>query len=141
MNIDVLLNAPKHPARDASIKSMKCVLGKDREGWISLFSDDALIEDPVGVSPYDPTGLGHSGRKGVEWFYDNVVSQVTVRPDIHKSIVCGNECVNQGIFMLRGQDGTVNWIDMIINYVVDDAGKIRNLRAFWEFDQLETNRI
>ncbi|MBA6411719.1 nuclear transport factor 2 family protein [Parahaliea sp. F7430] len=141
MNIDVLLNAPKHPARDASISSMRNVLAGDREAWIDLFADDAVIEDPVGPSPYDPEGRGHHGKETVAAFWDNIVSQVTIQPNIRQSIACGNECLNGGIFILKAADGSVTWIDMVINYAVDEHGKIKNLRAFWEFDQLEANKV
>ena len=41
MSIDVVKNAPKTPAREASIQSMELSMAGDGEGWLSLFADDA----------------------------------------------------------------------------------------------------
>ena len=44
-------------AQEASRKSSKYVVEGARQAWLDLFADDALVQDPVGVSPLDPTGL------------------------------------------------------------------------------------
>src|SRR6185436_9211045 len=44
----------EHPARLASKRSIAAVRAKDKAAWIALFAEDAVIEDPVGVSPIDP---------------------------------------------------------------------------------------
>ena len=54
---------PAHPARDVSLRSMTAVENGDREGWLSLFAPDGVVQDPIGVSALDPTGLGHRGPK------------------------------------------------------------------------------
>jgi hypothetical protein len=46
---------------------------KDREAWLALFAPDAVIEDPIGPSPFDPEGKGHRGTEGINAFYDNVI--------------------------------------------------------------------
>ena len=47
MSIDLVKNAPKTPAREASIQSMECSMAGDQERWLSLFADDAVLEDPI----------------------------------------------------------------------------------------------
>ena len=47
---------------------------KDRDGWLGLFADDAMVEDPVGPSCSMP-GQGHHGIEAITDFYDNVISQ------------------------------------------------------------------
>lgn len=54
------------PAKIASTNSMKCVMRKDKQAWLKLFAEEACIEDPVGKSPLDETGLGHTGPKAIE---------------------------------------------------------------------------
>ena len=50
-----------HPARDASLASMTAVEAGDREAWLALFADDAVVEDPIGPSPFSPDGTGQRG--------------------------------------------------------------------------------
>ena len=41
--------------------------------WLALFADDAVVEDPVGPSAFDPEGTGHRGPEAIAAFYDNVI--------------------------------------------------------------------
>ena len=38
---------PSHPARDVSVRSMTAVESGDREGWLSLFTEDSVVEEAV----------------------------------------------------------------------------------------------
>ena len=42
-----------HPARTASRRSMDAVSRGAKDEWLALFAEDAVIEDPVGVSMFD----------------------------------------------------------------------------------------
>ena len=136
MSIQTLENARSHPARDASIKSINCVQNRDREGWLSLWHADAVVEDPVGISLLDPEGKGHRGIAAITEFYDSVISQGQVRFHIRESFACGKECANVGTITTRGEDGTVSRCELVMVYKVDDEGLVLSLRAFWEFDEL-----
>ena len=68
MSIDLVLNAPKTPARTASIKSMQLSMAGDAQGWLDLFAEDAVVQDPYGPSPMDPEGKGHVGKAAIEKF-------------------------------------------------------------------------
>ena len=37
-----------YKAQEASYKSIEYAAAKDKERWLDLFSDDAVIQDPVG---------------------------------------------------------------------------------------------
>ena len=136
MSIARLEQKPFHPARDAAIKSITAVQNKDREGWLSLWHEDALVQDPVGVSPLDPSGDGHRGIEAITAFYDNVIAQGDVRFHIRESFACGQECANVGTITTRSADGSVSRCELVMLYRVDDDGKVLSLRAFWEFDDL-----
>lgn len=125
-----------HPAREAAMKSIIAVQNKDREGWLSLWHPDGLIQDPVGVSPLDPTGDGHRGIEAITAFYDNVIAAGDVRFHIRESFACGNECANVGTITTRSADGSVGRCELVMLYRVDEEGKVLSLRAFWEFDDL-----
>ena len=127
-----------HPARDASLRSMEAVEAGDRAAWLALFADDAVVEDPVGPSPFDPEGHGHRGTEAIAAFYDNVVGpNESVTFQIERSYAAGNEVANVGTITttLAGGAGQVH-TDLVINYRVDDAGRVTALRAFWEMDRL-----
>ena len=64
----------EHPARRAGQNSMRNVKAKDKTAWLALFADDAVIEDPVGVSPLDPSGQGHRGKAAIARFWDTVIA-------------------------------------------------------------------
>ena len=68
MSIDLVKNAPKTPAREASIQSMELAMAGDGEGWLALFADDAVVQDPYGKSPMDPEGLGRVGKEEIGKF-------------------------------------------------------------------------
>ncbi len=133
MAIKILLDAPKHPAREAAIRSVTCVQNKDREGWLALWAEDGVIEDPVGPSPLDPEGKGHRGMEAITAFYDNVIAAGDVRFCIRQTFACGNECANVGTITTRMAQGSVSRTELVMIYKVDDAGKVVSLRAFWEF--------
>ena len=133
MAIKVLLDAPKHPAREAAIRSVTCVQNKDREGWLALWAEAGVIEDPVGPSPLDPEGNGHRGMEAITAFYDNVIAAGDVRFCIRQTFACGNECANVGTITTRTAQGSVSRTELVMLYKVDEEGKLVSLRAFWEF--------
>ena len=57
MSIDLVRNAPKTPARTASIQSMENSMKGDAKAWLDLFADDAIVQDPYGPSPMNPSGV------------------------------------------------------------------------------------
>jgi len=125
-----------HPARDASLASMNAVESGDRATWLSLFADDAVIEDPIGPSPFSPDGTGQRGCAAIEAFYDNVIGPNEVRFRIESSYACGNEVANVGTITTTMPDGTVVHADGVFTYRIDDDGKVLALRAYWELDRL-----
>jgi hypothetical protein len=46
MSIQVLLDAPKTPAREACIQSIQLAMKGDGAAWLDLFAEDALVQDP-----------------------------------------------------------------------------------------------
>ncbi|GAA1267708.1 nuclear transport factor 2 family protein [Pseudonocardia aurantiaca] len=121
------------PAQRASYTSVDRVSRGDREGWLDLFDDDAVVEDPVGVSPLDPAGKGHRGKIAIGAFWDNVIStNASWSYRIDQSFPRGDECANWWTCWSERPDGTVVEVPMITLYKVDDSGKLVSLRAFWD---------
>lgn len=126
----------EHPARLASQRSMAAVEAGDRDGWLALYADDAVIEDPIGPSPFDPEGRGHRGKEAVAAFYDTVIAPNPVRFTITASYAAGDEVANVGTVTTTLPDGSRALVDGVFTYRVDRDGLIAALRAFWEFDRL-----
>ena len=126
----------EHPARLASQRSMAAVEAGDREAWLALFTDDAVVEDPIGPSPLDPTGEGRRGKVAIAGFWDEIISMGQVRFAIRESYACGQECANVGRISTTMPDGTTSVVEGVYTYRVDDDGGIVALRAFWEFDNM-----
>jgi steroid Delta-isomerase len=125
-----------HPARDASLASMRAVESGDKAAWLALFADDAVVEDPIGPSPFDPDGMGHRGIAAIEAFYDAVIGPNDVTFAIEASWAGGSEVANVGTISTTMADGTVVHTDGVFTYRVDDGGAVVALRAYWEMDRL-----
>lgn len=124
-----------HPARDASLASMRAVEAGDRAAWLELFAEDAVVEDPIGPSPLDPEGRGHRGRDAIAAFYDSVIAANAVTFLVERSHAAGNEVANVGTITTQMGDSTVH-TDLVATYRVDGEGRITALRAYWSIDRL-----
>jgi steroid Delta-isomerase len=111
---------------------------KDREAWLALFAPDAVIEDPIGPSPFDPEAKGHRGTEGIKAFYDNVIEKAErIDFEIERTYICGNEMADVGTIRTTLAGGThVAVVPGVFTYRSDGAGKLIALRAFWEMDKL-----
>ena len=135
--IDFDLDDPAMPpARRASLLSRAAVEANDREGWLALFTPDAVVADPVGPSPLDPAGAGHHGLEAIGAFYDSVIGPNDIAMDIRSSHAGGNEVANVVTITTTFPDGSKAIVDTVVTYRVDDDGRLVALRAFWEMDQL-----
>ena len=78
--------ADEHPARAASHRSMSAVSRNAREEWLALFADDAIIEDPIGVSILDPEGNGFRGRDEIAGFWDRNIGTNKIQFDMSQGL-------------------------------------------------------
>ena len=125
-------------ARDMSYKSMAMAEAKDRNGWLALFADDAVVQDPVGPSMFDPDGKGHRGIEAITNFYDNIIAMSeSLKFDITSSIECGDEVANAGELRITLPGGQVGMVQLTNIYKVGPDGKLASLRSFWEQDKLK----
>ena len=84
-------------ARELGIRSRAAVAAGDRDGWLALFADDAVVADPIGPSPFDPEGKGHHGRERIAAFYDSVIAtSEAIRFEFTESYLCGDEVGRSG---------------------------------------------
>ena len=130
------MSEKEHPARVASKRSMSCAERKAKEEWLSLFADDAIIEDPVGRSPLDKEGKGHRGKQALSAFYDRHIAVSGRRFEITDSFACGQEVANVGKIHIVFPDGKEALCEGVFVYKVDEEGKIVALRNYWEWDRM-----
>ncbi len=125
-------------ARELARRSQAAVKVKDRAEWLSLWAADAVIQDPVGPSPFDPAGHGHRGPDAIATFYDSVIApneQITF--EIEHSYLCGNEVADVGLIRTVLPGGRhVAVVNGVYTYRCNDEGKLTALRAFWELDSV-----
>ncbi|MFE9574980.1 nuclear transport factor 2 family protein [Nocardia sp. NPDC006044] len=124
-----------HPARTASQALHAAVRAHDKDAWLAMFAADAIVEDPVGPSDFDPEGKGHRGRDAISAFWDNAIApNESIEFLFEDSFACGNEVAYTG--KVRSQNsGQVLDAEGVFVYRVDEEGKILAVRAFWEFER------
>ena len=125
-----------HAARRAGLLSQKLVMEGKRDAWLELFAENALIQDPVGVSPLDPSGEGHRGKEAITRFYDTVIAGGHTRFMVEKSYAAGEECAFVGRILNKRPELPETEVELVAVYRVREDGKILSLRAFWEFESL-----
>src|SRR5215472_6925233 len=94
-------------ARELGIASRAAVHNRDRDGWLDLFTDDAVVQDPIGPSPFDPEGKGHHGKDAIAAFYDTVIApSEAIDFEIEESYLAGDEVADVGIIRTTIAGGT-----------------------------------
>jgi len=126
-------------ARELGHMSREAVARGDKQGWLDLFAEDAVVQDPIGPSPFDPEGRGHRGHSEIGKFYDEVISpSEKITFEILSSTLCADECADVGIirtWLAGGQHVAI--VHCVFTYKAKGDGTIASLRAFWEFDKTE----
>jgi steroid delta-isomerase len=125
----------EHPAHAAGRRSREAVQARDKQAWLEVFADDAIVEDPVGPSAFDPEGKGHRGRDAISAFRDKAIAPTDeIEFNFRDTFQCGNEEANVGniVITMGGHQITA---EGVFTYKVDDDGKLVALRAYWEVDR------
>jgi ketosteroid isomerase-like protein len=125
-----------HPARVMSRRSIDSVCRREKSEWLALYSPDALIEDPVGPSPFDPQGIGHRGHERLSAYWDGTIA-TTERVDfiVDASYTAGNEVANVGSVIAYLPGGVHLQTFGVYVYTVGGDGLIKSLRTYWDFDR------
>ena len=134
----IVWNAPNdpHPARAASQRSYSAVAKGDLAEWLTVYAEDAVLEDPVGPSMFDPEGKGHHGHEGIGAFWDLAIAGVKrFHFTIEDSFANGDSCANVGTITSVLEDGTRVDTEGVFVYRVDEQGRITSIRAHWEVDR------
>lgn len=120
------------PDADAMITAIKAhcrsLSTHDKEGWLSLWAEDAVLEDPVGVDVF----RGRDALASEFWAQIESLSpmKLWLERDV---IVCGNEAIAllSGAVTLNGRLRRAGPI--VDHFTFDIEGKIASMRAFWNY--------
>lgn len=97
----------------------------DRDLFLSLFADDVVQEDPVPSTP-------NVGRKAVGAFWDMTFTLAErLEFEAIEIIVCGTEAILRLQIDAHNGDTTMR-INAVDIFILDDAGKVSSLRAYWD---------
>lgn len=110
---------------------VEAMCADDVDTVISLYADEATVEDPVG-------GAVQSGLEGIRNFYAAAMPslQVEITGPVR---VAGCECAVPMIAAVRTPDGP-RYIDVVDVMKFDDAGRIVSMRAFWNPAEMRAER-
>lgn len=125
----------ENPAHAAGRRSREAVTARDKQAWLDVFADDAIVEDPIGPSVFDPDGKGHRGKEAIAAFWDKAIAP-TDRIEFHfvDTFQCGNEEANVGSIVTT-MGGYQITSEGVFTYKANSEGKMIALRAFWEMER------
>ena len=129
---------PTAPVHLAGKRSREAAIAHDKEAWLAVFADDAIVEDPIGPSHFDPEGKGHRGTEAIAKFYDMAIAPSELTFNFEKTYQCGNEEANVGHILITTGDYQTT-AEGVFTYKADDDGKLVALRAYWEMDRAAAN--
>jgi steroid delta-isomerase len=130
----VTVTNPEAAVHLAGKRSRDAAMARDKQAWLALFTDDAIVEDPIGPSHFDPEGKGHRGKAALAKFFDMAIAPSQLEFNFTQTYQCGNEEANVGHIVIVASGFRVV-AEGVFTYRVDDHGKITALRAYWELDR------
>jgi steroid Delta-isomerase len=122
------------PVHLAGKRSREAAIAHDKQAWLDNFADDAIVEDPIGPSHFDPEGKGHRGKEAIARFYDMAIAPSELQFNFVETFQCGNEEANVGNIVIKA-GGYQVIAEGVFTYKVNDQGKLVALRAYWEMDR------
>jgi len=124
-----------HPAVLASENAAKFAMAGDRDSWLDLYAEDAILANPVGKSPFNPKGEGFRGKAEIKRYWDTVIGKANLTIVASQRIVCGNTCA--AVLQVTNDfgGGMKATMDQIAIYEVNDDGKLISVKHYWDWDK------
>jgi hypothetical protein len=114
-------------------RSPERVAVHDREGWLALFGDDALVEDPVG-SPPARKSTGALGR-----FWDTFIAPHEIRFEVRRDHVIGRDVFRDVVIHTRVAPRVSIAVPAYLLYQVADGDnglEVTRMAAHWQLGRL-----
>lgn len=126
-------NTPAITAHKASIAHS---MAGNKAQWLEGFADDAVVQDPVGPSPFDPEGKGFKGKQRISEFWDLMIGPSSLSIVPHMRIACGNNTVAVNMTVTNDMGESTSVVEMVVIYEVNNIGKLVSLKAYWDLEAL-----
>lgn len=113
---------------DCVKRSPAAVAVHDKATWLSLFSREGLVNDPVGSRPHKTDGE-------IDRFYETFIAPNQIHFDVEHDTVCGNTVIRDLIIQTTMSTGLKVDVPTHIRYeLVEEGGqlKVHRLYAHWE---------
>ncbi len=125
-------------AKELGQLSLDMVSAADKAGWLALFDNNAIVQDPYGVSELDPQGFGHQGIDAIAAFWDLAIAGNTISGTIQQSFEAGDSCANLMTTRTERSATEILTVSNVTVYRASPEGKLLSLTAYWSFDQVRT---
>lgn len=96
----------------------------DLEKIMSLYAEDATVEDPVGG------GTVHEGKAAIREFYATVTA-LKIDATLHEARVCGSDLLFHFEITTHFDEDSRATIDVWDLMTHDADGKVSSMRAYW----------
>lgn len=103
----------------------------DLDGIVSIFAEDATVEDPVG------TPL-HAGKNAIRAFFSAGV-EMGAQLKLLGSIRCSNDFAAFPFAVELDFGGSQKRIEVIDTFKFNEHGKVIEMRAFWGPENMQDN--
>ena len=122
------MSATPDDTRKALNNYIKAWATNDKALLMSILSADAVFCDPVG----SPEFVGHEGI-GKFWDFSHMGEGRTLTPVLQEIRACGSEGILRFVMQVRIPSANQGLdLSIVEDVQIDDAGKIKSLRAFWD---------
>lgn len=105
--------------------SPAAVARHDKGGWLALFGQPGLVNDPVGSAP-------HRGVDQLSAFYDTFIAPNDIRFEVHHDIVCGRDVVRDVTLEIGMSEAVRLRVPAHLRYAMTADARIDGLYAHWE---------
>jgi len=119
-------------------RSPEAVFAHRREDWIGLFSEDAIVEDPIG-SPPAPKAGGVLGR-----FWDTFIAPHEIVFEVHQDYIVGRDVFRDVIIHTRIGPKILIDVPAYLLYQIDASGKtleVTRMAAHWNLAELSLGAL
>ena len=132
---------------DAAKASPECVAKHDKAGWLALFAEGGVVEDPVGSAPNRKghfRGRSRSGDDELGLFYETFIAPNEIRFEVLRDIVSETEVVRDVLIHTTLSTGLQVSVPAYLIYeMTEEDGEIRiaRLAAHWELPRLSLQTL
>lgn len=122
--------------------SPSCVARHDKAGWLALFAEDGVVEDPVGSAPNRKgrfRGRSESGDDELGRFYETFIAPNQIRFEVLRDLVTDTDVVRDVLIHTTLSTGLQVTVPAYLIYeMAEEDGEIRiaRLAAHWELPRL-----